>query len=56
MQLDIGTKKKFHHWVRACAFEFNDIPTSMHLNLLPLVSYSMLLGMDWLYIIKDLTG
>ena len=24
--------------------------TSTHINVLPLVSYNMLLGMDWLYI------
>jgi len=26
------------------------MPTSTHLNVLPLGSYSMLLGMDWLFI------
>ena len=26
----------------------NCIPTSTHINVLPLVSYNMILGMDWL--------
>eukprot|EP00253_Pinus_taeda_P034511 PITA_34511 len=50
VQLDIGTKKQVHHWVRACAFDLNGIPTLAHLNVLPLGSYIMLLGMHWLYI------
>jgi len=50
VQLATNTKKRVYHWVRACAFELNDMPTSEHLNVLPLGSYSMLLGMDWLYI------
>jgi len=48
--LAIGTKKRFHHWVRACAFELNGMLTTTHLNVLPLGSYSMILGMDWLYL------
>ncbi len=28
------------------------MPTSSHLNVIPLGSYSMLLGMDWLFIHK----
>ena len=50
MQLTIGTKKQVHHWVRACAFYLNGMPTATHLNVLPLGSYSMFLGMDWLYL------
>lgn len=46
VQLAIGTKKRFHHWVRTYAFELNGMPTSTHLNVLPLGSYSMLLCMD----------
>jgi len=46
VQLDIGTKKQVHHWVRACAFDLNGMPTSTHLNVLTLGSYGMLLGMD----------
>jgi len=28
------------------------MPTSTHLNVLPLGSYNILLGMDWLYLHK----
>jgi len=50
VQLATGTKKRVYHWVRAYAFELNGMPTSTHLNVLLLGSYSMLLGMDWLYL------
>ena len=49
VQLTTWTNKIVLHWVRACSFEFNGIPTSMHPNVLPLGSYSMLLGMDLLF-------
>jgi len=52
VQLDTGTEKRVHHWVRGCAFEFNGMPTLVHLKVLPLGSYNMLLGMDWLYLHK----
>jgi len=38
VQLATGTKRRVHHWVRDCAFELNGMPTSMHLNVLPLGS------------------
>lgn len=38
--------------MRACTFELNGMLTSTHLNVLPLGSYSILLGMDWLYLHK----
>jgi len=47
VQLATGTKKQVHHWVRSCAFDFNGMPTTTHLNVLPFGSYNMLLGMDW---------
>ena len=50
VQLATGTKKRVHHWVITCVYELNGMPTSVHLNLLSLGSYSMLLGMDWLYL------
>jgi len=36
VQLAIGTKKRFHHWIRACTFELNAMPTLAHLNVLSL--------------------
>ena len=35
VQFTTRTKKKVHHWVRACAFELNGMPTSTHLNVFP---------------------
>jgi len=45
-----STKKRVRHLVRACRFVLNGLPTLAHLNVLLLGSYSMLLGMDWLYL------
>jgi len=47
---DTSTKKRVLHLVRACRFVLNGMPTLAHLNVLSLGSYSMLLGMDWLYL------
>ena len=49
VQLAIGTKKIVHRSVRACAFELNGMLTSPHLNVLPLGSYGIILGMHWLF-------
>ena len=46
VQLAIGTKKRVHHWERACAFKLNGMPTTTHLNAPPLGSYNMNMGMD----------
>lgn len=48
VQLSTGTKKRVHHWVRACTFYLYDMHTTTNLNVLLLGSCSMLLGMDWL--------
>ena len=53
MQLSIATKKRVHHWVRACAFDLNGMTTMTYLNVLPLGSYNVLLGMDCLYLHKN---
>ena len=50
VQLGTGTKKRVHHWLRACAFDLNCMPTTTHLNVLPLGSYSIVFGMDWFYL------
>jgi len=38
VQLATGTKKRVHHWVRACAFDLNGMPIASHLKVLPLGS------------------
>jgi len=50
MQLSTDTKKRVHNWLRAYAFELNGMPTSVHPIVLPLGSYIVLLGMDFLYL------
>ena len=50
VQLVTGTKKRVHRCVRSCALELNGMSTLVHLNVLPLGSYYMFLGMDWLYL------
>jgi len=50
VELATGTKRRVHNWVKSCAFELNGMLTTTNLNLLPLGSYSMLLGMDWMLI------
>lgn len=50
VHLAIGTKKIVHHWVTAFTFELNGMPTTTHLNVLLLGTYSMILDMDWLYL------
>ena len=46
VQLATSTKKRVHHWVRACAFELNGMPKTTHLTYFHWGSYNMLLGMD----------
>lgn len=48
VQLVTETNIRVHRWGRYCAFELNGMLTSAHLNVLPLGSCSMLLGMDLL--------
>ena len=50
LYLATRTKRIFHHWLRACVLKLNGMPTSAHLNVLPLSSYSMIFAMDWLFI------
>jgi len=38
VSLPIDIKKQVHHWVRACAFELNGMPTLENLNVLLLES------------------
>jgi hypothetical protein len=34
--------------VRSCSISLNDVNTSIDLNIIPLGSYDILIGMDWL--------
>ena len=47
-QLAIGTKRKVSEVVEKCPLVMNGLITCVDLNVLPLGSYDILFGMDWL--------
>jgi hypothetical protein len=48
VQLAIGTKRKVTEVIPTCQFIMNGLPTQATLNMIPLGSYDLLIGMDWL--------
>jgi predicted aspartyl protease len=48
VQLATGTKRRIHDMVRCCFISINGMNTSIDLNIIPLGSYDVLIGMDWL--------
>ena len=48
VQLAIGTKIKVIEVIPSCQFVISGFPTQANLNILPLGSYDLLIGMDWL--------
>jgi hypothetical protein len=48
VQLAIGTKRRIHDMVRSCSISLNGVNTSIDVNIIPLGSYDILIGMDWL--------
>jgi hypothetical protein len=48
VQLATGTKRKVTEVLPACQFILSGLSTQETLNILPLGSYDMLIGMDWL--------
>jgi hypothetical protein len=48
VQLATGTKRRIHEMVRSCSRSLNGVNTSTDLNIIPLGSYDILIGMDWL--------
>ena len=48
VQLATGTKRKVMHYVESCKVFMKDLETQVRLNVLPLGSYDILIGMDWL--------
>jgi hypothetical protein len=48
VQLATGTKRKVVGVVPACQLMLGEFPTQATLNILPLGSYDLLIGMDWL--------
>jgi hypothetical protein len=48
VQLATGTKRRIHDMVRGCSITLNGVNTSAGINIIPLGSYDILIGMDWL--------
>jgi hypothetical protein len=48
VQLATGTKRKVADVIPACQFTVDGLPTQATLNILPLGSYGLLIGMDWI--------
>jgi hypothetical protein len=48
VQLATRTKRRIHDMVRGCSISVNGVNTSVDLNIIPLGSYDILIGMDWL--------
>jgi predicted aspartyl protease len=48
VQLATGTKRRIHDMVISCSISLNGVNTSADLNIIPLGSYDILIGMDWL--------
>jgi len=48
VQLATGTKRKVTDYAKGCEMNMNGFDTQAHLNILPLGSYDLLIGMDWL--------
>jgi predicted aspartyl protease len=48
VQLATGTKRRIHDMVISCSISLNGVNTSIDINIIPLGSYDILIGMDWL--------
>ena len=48
VQLATGTKRKVVNYVENCNLLMSQFETQVNLNVLPLGSYDVLIGMDWL--------
>ena len=48
VQLATGAKRKVTFFVKKCAVIMDQFETFVKLNVLPLGSYDILIGMDWL--------
>ena len=46
--MSAGTKRKVTSFVKNCELLMNDFITHVDLNILPLGSYDMFIGMDWI--------
>ena len=48
VHLNTSTKTKINELVKSCPLNMNKLNTFLDLNIIPLGSYDVLIGMDWL--------
>ena len=48
VQLATGAKKKITEFVNTCPLKMNGVKNFLDLNIIPLGSYDVLIGMNWL--------
>ena len=48
VQLATGTKRKVVNYVECCEMFLSQFKTQVNLNVLPLWSYDIIIGMDWM--------
>jgi hypothetical protein len=54
VQLAIGTKSKVVEVIEACPLKMSGLHTQDCLNIIPLGSYNVFIGMEWLSIHKEI--
>ena len=47
VQIDISMKRKITSMVKGCCLSLNGMQTKVDLDVIPLGSYDVLIGMDW---------
>jgi predicted aspartyl protease len=48
VHLATRAKRIIHDMVKGCSISLNGVNTNVYLNIIPLGSYDILIGMDWL--------
>jgi hypothetical protein len=48
VHLATRTKRRIHDMVRGCSISLNGVNNNFDLNVIPLGSYDIIIGMDWL--------
>jgi hypothetical protein len=48
VQLATGTKRRINEMVRGCPININGVSTNFDMNIIPLGSYDIIIGMDWM--------
>jgi hypothetical protein len=48
VQLSTGTKRRIHDMFKGCSISLNGVNIYVDLNIIPMGSYDIIIGMDWL--------